>query len=384
MIRVGFLVGDAKWKGGINFFRNLICALDTVERCRIAPVIITSLPKEEWNALPDRLRLCETVQYAPPTNRLVSIINNKIRQHLNLDIHLAAFMRSNSIDLISHATGLCHAMTPTLCWIPDFQHIKRPDFFSAEEVAARTAAQSKLCRNAAGIILSSQDALSDLASFCPEGAKRAVVLRFVAPAPSPDTLLDSRELADKYDLPDLFFHVPNQFWKHKNHPLILEALHELKKQGRPMHVICTGDTTDHRHPDHYQNILDTVKRLDLDENFRSLGVIPYSDVMSLMYHSVAVINPSHFEGWSSTVEESKSMGKRVILSDLPVHIEQSPERSIYIRQDDARDLAEAMVKVMDTYDTTEEDAARKDAYVDFMHRQKNYGRAYHDYVLGLG
>ena len=32
--------------------------------------------------------------------------------------------------------------------------------------------------------------------------------------------------------------------------------------------------------------------------------------MSLMYHSIAVINPSKFEGRSSTVEQAKSIGKK--------------------------------------------------------------------------
>ena len=30
-----------------------------------------------------------------------------------------------------------------------------------------------------------------------------------------------------------------------------------------------------------------------------------------MYHSVSLINPSKFEGWSSSVEQAKSMGKKL-------------------------------------------------------------------------
>jgi hypothetical protein len=41
-----------------------------------------------------------------------------------------------------------------------------------------------------------------------------------------------------------------------------------------------------------------------------------------MRASVALLNPSFFEGWSTTVEEGKSLGVRMVLSDLAVHREQ--------------------------------------------------------------
>ena len=56
-------------------------------------------------------------------------------------------------------------------------------------------------------------------------------------------------------------------------------------------------------------------------NFRS-GNVPRADVALLMRASVAMLNPSLFEGWSTTVEEAKSLGVRLVLADLPVHREQ--------------------------------------------------------------
>lgn len=46
-----------------------------------------------------------------------------------------------------------------------------------------------------------------------------------------------------------------------------------------------------------------------------LGLVPRSDVIALMRYSISLINPSFFEGWSTTVEEAKSMGKQIILSE---------------------------------------------------------------------
>ena len=79
--------------------------------------------------------------------------------------------------------------------------------------------------------------------------------------------------------------------------------------------------------------------------FRPLGIVPYLDLMSLMRHSVAVINPSRFEGWSTTVEEAKSMGKSILLSDISVHREQAPDRAAFFSPDNPQALADAMASM---------------------------------------
>jgi glycosyltransferase involved in cell wall biosynthesis len=73
-------------------------------------------------------------------------------------------------------------------------------------------------------------------------------------------------------------------------------------------------------------LLKFIEDKDLGRNNRILGLINYVDVLFLMRSCVAVLNPSRFEGWSSTVEEAKSMGKRLILSSIPVHREQDRAR----------------------------------------------------------
>jgi glycosyltransferase involved in cell wall biosynthesis len=61
-----------------------------------------------------------------------------------------------------------------------------------------------------------------------------------------------------------------------------------------------------------------------------------------MRASIAVINPSLIEGWSTTVEEAKSLGVPLILSDIPVHREQTQE-AMFFDPRSARSLAETML-----------------------------------------
>ena len=64
--------------------------------------------------------------------------------------------------------------------------------------------------------------------------------------------------------------------------------------------------------------------------------------MPLMQASTALLNPSLFEGWSTTVEEARAAGVPMLLSDLPVHREQAGELATYFDRNSAASLADAM------------------------------------------
>jgi glycosyltransferase involved in cell wall biosynthesis len=72
------------------------------------------------------------------------------------------------------------------------------------------------------------------------------------------------------------------------------------------------------------------------------GLVPVDDLHGLMAGCEAVVNPSLFEGWSTTVEEARSAGVPLILSDIAVHREQAAQEGVFFRRLDAADLADAL------------------------------------------
>jgi len=48
-----------------------------------------------------------------------------------------------------------------------------------------------------------------------------------------------------------------------------------------------------------------------------------------MQAAAAVVNPSLFEGWSTSVEEAKSLAVPMVLSDLRVHREQTDDCGVF-------------------------------------------------------
>jgi glycosyltransferase involved in cell wall biosynthesis len=187
----------------------------------------------------------------------------------------------------------------------------------------------------------------------------------------------------RYKLDRQWFHIPNQFWAHKNHAVVLEALHILKTQGNCPLVIATGATRDNRNANYFPLLMTRISDYGLQEDFRVLGVLPYEDVLALMRDSVAIINPSLFEGWSTSVEESKALGKQIVLSDLPVHREQEPARGLYFDARDPRSLAKLLLLALKQYDQTEDEIHQERARQQRMPRAIGFAKQYESIVLEI-
>ena len=138
---------------------------------------------------------------------------------------------------------------------------------------------------------------------------------------------------------------------HKNHIIILQSLKHIKEKYKfnKLLVVSTGYSKDHRNYNCFYQIKRFIIENNLQDNYKYLGIIPFIEVLSLKYHSIAVINPSKFEGRSSTVEQAKSMGKQVILSNINTHREQNPTRGIYFNPDNFLELSSIMIKVWNKY-----------------------------------
>ncbi|MBL8315090.1 MAG: glycosyltransferase [Rubrivivax sp.] len=255
-------------------------------------------------------------------------------------VSLRAF-QAQRIDLVfQHAAwyGLRFPM-PTLAWIADLQHRRLPQMFSLANRLKRDLGYAALSRCATRILVSSEDAASDCARFFPHSAARLSVLPFCVTPPDTAQQLDPAEVIQLHGLPERYIYLPNQLWRHKNHLLVLQALQLLKQRGEPVVVAASGRAADSRNPTHPQHVLRQAEALGLSAMFRYLGMVPYGHVMPLIRGSAALLNPSLFEGWSTTVEEGKALGVPLLLSALPVHREQAAGRARFFDAHSADELA---------------------------------------------
>ena len=344
MIRVGFVLTltNNGWLGGINYFRNLIRAIYANPGRKIEPVIFVGYDSDD--KLLENFPAATIVKdHIFDSRSFQARIRRVLRRTLHRDIVLERFLTKMEISVLSHSGSIGRgSLVLTIGWIPDFQHKYLPSFFSKKELSDRDKYFQEICAECTRVIFSSNVAKCDAEKFYPAYSEKFRLLHFVPDIEDISDLPDIITLKEKYQIKGPYFIVPNQFWIHKNHSVIIDALSILKKQGIPVTVVATGNTTDYRQPDYYRSLQKKIQDMDLAENFLTVGIVPYRELLSLMIHAIAIINPSLFEGWSTSVEEAKVLNLNVILSDIPVHREQNPSNGVFFPPNDSRRLSEIM------------------------------------------
>ena len=374
-IRVAFLLQPDHWMGGRNYLRNLFAAIELLPGKPLTPVLVSGKRQVPSSSDFPGIEVISTPMLDRRSNAwLIRKLLAKVSKH---DILLQRFLLRHRIGVLSHSSHLGKQnRIPTVGWIPDFQHVALPGFFSPTERITLDAQFRSILALCDKVILSSECALSDLRAFSPPYAYKAELLQFVA-SPIPLThAAPISTLEALYQFTGPYFILPNQFWAHKNHRIVISALRELKTRGTPLLVLATGSTQDHRNPIFFSSLMQYAEESDVLDYFRVLGQIPFTHLCGLMRHATAFLNPSQFEGWSTSVEEAKSMGKQIVLSDIAVHKEQNPDRSFFFTSDSAISLADAMTAASAAF-TPEEDAAHQQAALTiFFERQRRFGEAY--------
>lgn len=383
MIKVLINIPESKsWIGGLNYFINLTSAINSLHNPQIELVTF-----KENKHLPPPLNTLKTLadRWPPkPDNRFLTRLNRKFKRSVLKRELFTDFLMKEKIRLFSHEKNPVPSKEiKNLLWIPDFQHKYLPHFFTSEELANRDSYFSWIKDNSYPVLFSSHDALKDFNTFYAGHNCPTYVLQFATSSFSQISEEEMSQVIKALDIKEPFFYVPNQLWAHKNHSVIIEALNILKENKHCPLVISTGLTEDYRNPTFFQELKDKINQFGLSNRFIFLGLVDYQIVTTLMRKSVALINPSLFEGWSTTVEEAKSLGKKIILSDLSVHKEQAPERGLFFNPHDPQALAELMQNAFTCFNQEEESACMEKAATELPSRMQAFGKHYQDIVFDL-
>jgi glycosyltransferase involved in cell wall biosynthesis len=344
-MRIAFtLIGGNDWTGGRNYLFNLIRALATHYPGVLTPVLFfgNDVSVEETQPF-RRLPGVEFIK-TPALNRRRRQRSLALSLAFGVDGAIKNQLVDQRIDIVFEAAQFFGARLniPTIAWLPDFQHRHLPKLFSPFARFKRELGFRAQIAAGRTLMLSSEDARKDCELFYPVTKGRTQVVHFAVPPPAPMEAEAIRKITDSYGLSQSFFYLPNQFWLHKNHLLVAKALALLREQGRRVVVAASGNTLDPRYPLYYSQLCEQIRAFGVEEDFRLLGLIPYEHLGALMRASSALLNPSLFEGWSTTVEEARALGVPLILSDLSVHREQAGNDACFFDRSSAASLAEAL------------------------------------------
>jgi hypothetical protein len=372
------MFSSAGWTGGGIYLRNLIYCLAALPKAE-QPVVCLLNPDA---ADPDTLR--------------------ELRQFALVDAHLASNKPSGVVSfggriwnagtrIVTGRSGTLRIPKPQLTypgvsppvagavqarWIPDFQHFHLPEFFSEEERERRTRDFGAIAALRTMLILSSNAALRDFWKFFPDTSVTPRVWSFCTVLTEHEK--GGRNPRETWGLPDRYLYVANQFWRHKDHETVLRALAILRDRGLRIELVCTGLERDTRMPGLLEELMRLVDDLGLSQQVKTLGMVPRNDQIEIFRHATAVVQPSLFEGWSTVVEDAKALGLPIVLSDLPVHKEQTealPNAWIFARRD-PKALADRLEEIWPTLPTRPNLAAESAAAIRQQQRVLAAGRRF--------
>lgn len=326
MINIAFnYIDGCAWRGGYNYLLNLVDALSKFSSDRVQPVIFVGTDINSNDLIPfEEIKRVKVVR-----NKTFNTKRNRIRLFkaivIGSDQEALAVFSENEIDIVFESARFYgwQFPLPTLTWIPDFQHRHLKNLFGLKAFWKREIGFRMQTLSGRHIMLSSNDARRDCEKYYPITRNNTSVVHFSVPAPLLPSIEKASEITKLYRLPNHFFLLPNQFWTHKNHICVINALSNLKKRGINLVIACSGKQSDERDPYYFERIQNLICDNGLEDNLRLLGMIPSAHISILMMECSALINPSIFEGWSTTVEEAKAIGVPMILSKIRVHEEQT-------------------------------------------------------------
>lgn len=357
--------GFSTWAGGIDFLRYIANALESVrdegEGCELHlfvpgfDLLTRGRARLAWlkRVLLSRLHgdgNAPSFQKGLSTEAILSVFagvvepSNVLFGSLRCRTGAQAVRKIGADVVLPRLFPDAEAPIPQVGYLFDFQHRYLPHFFTEAEARdrdehfARTAAHSDV------LLVNSRAARGDCMRYLAV-VPEVFALPF-APYPRAEWVNEEYDCREKYGLERPYFIVCNQFWKHKNHTVVIEAMRHLIGKN-DVDLVCTGDTADFRFPDYFATgILEPIRRGGLESRIRILGFISKRDQIALMKQALAVIQPTLFEGGpgGGAAYDAIALGKPLLLSDIPINREITIGDVEFFTPDDAPALADLMRK----------------------------------------
>jgi glycosyltransferase involved in cell wall biosynthesis len=335
-IKIGFiLTGDYFWIGGLYYVLNLLKAISLAKDQSIVCIALIgkSTPKELLEVLDSYHITQSNIEEFSILNRLVYRYPTRIKKHLKgLGLDLV-------FPLLRPDENFLNGPAKSVFWIPDFQHKFYPEYFTQQELNRRDSIYAQIAASNKTLILSSNDALGHFKQFFPQHNCQIQILRFRSVI-LPSEISSFDNIATKYPIEKPYFIVCNQFWQHKNHMVVVKAAQILANQGLNYSILLTGKA-DRQFPQVFNSVQSEITKHNLN-NIHLLGFISREDQLQLMQKSLAVIQPSKFEGWSTVIEDARTLGTQVFASNIEVNKEQMQHNATYFEAESAEQLAEIM------------------------------------------
>lgn len=274
-----------------------------------------------------------------------------------------SFLLSNSVDLVyfnsMSSTALFLKKIDYIVSFWDMAHLDYPLFPECKEnyhsISAREYIYKTLADQSLYIITDSKEGMRKFLKRYNVEEKK---LKIIYSEPSSQILkrkkVDdnfSTEVLKKFELLNKkFIFYPAQYWAHKNHIYIIEAISLIeKKKDKELIAVFCG--TDKNNLDYLKSF---TKKLKIEKSIKFLDFLSEDELNELYKNSFAIVVPTYFGPTNHLPIEGFYFEKPVFYSNIWSDIEQVKDAVISIDLNNPNDLANKLLKFLSNKDLEEE------------------------------
>ena len=390
-IKVGVITyGFNQWGGGVDFIIHLLTFLQDIRENDQNITVTIFLPKKTFKdtiknfLYPWRILVIQFFHNQKLSWQKRSIFSEAALYNdiINFDSSFEVMFCENSLgaqvraakkkelDLIFPCIDVPSSSEklPWIGYLADLQHLHMPDYFSEKEIKYRNKSFNKMLNTAKHIIVYSDAVHKDIEKFFPMHKAKIYSLPF-GPFPQIKWLESDLDVREKYGIYSPYFLICNQFWVHKDHVTALRAYAKYCQLGGEAKLVCTGKPHDPRFPNYFNELLSLMDELGILNKVKVLGYISKEDQVSLLKKSLAVIQPTLFEGGpgGGSSYDAISLGVPVIASNIPINMEMNCGEVVYFGVGNDEELSSALLAMERKVQTRK---SNDELWVDGLNRKK--------------
>lgn len=284
-----------------------------------------------------------------------------LEDNINLIYFISPNLRSQGLSNISYIFTL---------W--DLGHLEMPEFPEVSydrRFELREFIYNRSLKKAINVIVDSEYSKQYTIKKYNLDQERVKVLRYL---PNIRTIQSSQSIniKQKYNLNNDYIFYPAQFWAHKNHIYILEAIKILRKEeGVDIDVVFSGSDKGN-----LKYILDKAKEFQIEDLIHYIGFAPNDEIPLLYRQSLALVMPTYLGPTNIPPLEAFAYETPVCYSDTPFFREQAGDAVFFMNLKDPSSLAQNILTIKNDKKITQYKVDQGKKILDSWNDQEFYNK----------
>ena len=337
--------------GSYQYWYSILNALDSLDKAKYRVYAIYN--DESWDGVINRFDYNKLTFRNKPKTFLATLVERMLwrfgtdflQKCCTLLTHDFSQIKEEKLDILfaDSALGLGSALgIPTIIPIHDLMHRYEKDIEELKEgFEYREKLYRQEVRKAALILVDSELGKAQLVESYQDVEKnldrKARVLPFIPPM----YIYENGEgVKPKTELPQKYIFYPAQFWSHKNHIRLLEAVKLLKGKNIDIQLVLVGSEQNNSN-----TVADSIQKFELEKNVLILGYVSNDEMVYLYKNARALVMPTLFGPTNIPPLEAFCLGCPVATSRIYAIPEQLGDAALLFDPRNVTEIAQCIEKL---------------------------------------